>query len=122
MSGLGYFLKTMMSFLGSFGSPPLWFTGSKRDTCLSLSFFSPEKAPPLLFGLFLGVCTLSHLRVALPASFHEGVTPFPCSWSGQTELARGCGLHTETPLKTEKRLCGSQDLLSERATPGVCFV
>lgn len=71
MSGLGYFSKTMMSFPGSFGSPPLWFTGSKRDAYLFLPLLSPEKASPLLFGLFLGVCTLSHLRVALPLSTKE---------------------------------------------------
>lgn len=96
MSGLGYFSFEDQDVLSEFLWKPT-FTGSTRDTCLSLPLFSPEKALPLLFGLFLGVCTLTHPRMALPDSFHEGVTPLTCSWSGQTELARGCGLHTETP-------------------------
>lgn len=76
------------------------------------------------------MCVLySTCESGLARPFPRRSDALPCSWSGQTELARGRGLHTETPpifkMETVSAVLPVTHLssvLSERATPGVCFV
>lgn len=68
-----------------------------RDTCLSLPLFSPAKALHFSSAWFW-VCVLyPTCESGLARPFPRRSDALPCSWSGHTELARGRGLHTETP-------------------------
>lgn len=75
---------------------PVFVVYVLRDARLSLPLSSPEKALHFSSAWFW-MCVLSPTcDCGLARPFPRRSDALPCSWSSQTELARGCGLHTET--------------------------